>query len=452
MRYQKETFSAGHRSPETSFTATKVKPAYNVSKTDLWAVGCFVWQMCFGTTPFTSEAAIASKPLRIPARIHRSGFTYSFRINGLVTRIKSTASDSASASSAACLKESDAGCIKLILFNTTVNLAWQQPRQPGCYGQWQAQPNPPPRVAVYNSAYQAQHLAATTGYVHSNLINNNNGGGYDYTRNYAYGCNYGYGYGYDYNGYSGGGGGGGGYNSRAQGVRGGRGRWSHQDRVLAEEERQREIARKMEALRARARDQVGVLDPATWLFCDADGVLVDFVRGVKDLCGRLPDEFVSKNEMWETIARVDQFYLRLPWTTDGKELWAGIASFKPAILTGLPRGNWAEPQKRQWFERELGGSVPVIAVDVHLKHMCSGTNHVLIDNEERHKAEWEAAGGTFILHTSTDQTLVALRQFVAEHLSPERQPTVPTPTEPVPQIVESTTTITVEPPARTGAP
>ncbi|KAH3760338.1 hypothetical protein Pelo_7843 [Pelomyxa schiedti] len=59
-----------NRAPET-LRPVSLKPrsssTYNVSKTDLWAVGCVVWQMCTGTTPFTSEEAITSKPLTIPA-------------------------------------------------------------------------------------------------------------------------------------------------------------------------------------------------------------------------------------------------------------------------------------------------------------------------------------------------------------------------------------------------
>lgn len=35
----------------------------------------------------------------------------------------------------------------------------------------------------------------------------------------------------------------------------------------------------------------------------------------------------------------------LEWMPDGRELWAGIVDYNPTILTGLPMGTWAEPQK-----------------------------------------------------------------------------------------------------------
>lgn len=35
----------------------------------------------------------------------------------------------------------------------------------------------------------------------------------------------------------------------------------------------------------------------------------------------------------------------LDWMPDGRELWEGVESLQPTILTGLPMGKWAEPQK-----------------------------------------------------------------------------------------------------------
>lgn len=41
-------------------------------------------------------------------------------------------------------------------------------------------------------------------------------------------------------------------------------------------------------------------------------------------------------------AREDE---HLEWMTDGRDLWEGIVDLHPTILTGLPMGHWAEPQK-----------------------------------------------------------------------------------------------------------
>lgn len=44
---------------------------------------------------------------------------------------------------------------------------------------------------------------------------------------------------------------------------------------------------------------------------------------------------------------------------DGRELWGGVESLRPTILTGLPMGNWAEPQKvySQVFVQGLNSGV-----------------------------------------------------------------------------------------------
>lgn len=35
----------------------------------------------------------------------------------------------------------------------------------------------------------------------------------------------------------------------------------------------------------------------------------------------------------------------LDWMEDGRDLWDGVRDLQPTILTGLPMGDWAEPQK-----------------------------------------------------------------------------------------------------------
>ncbi len=45
---------------------------------------------------------------------------------------------------------------------------------------------------------------------------------------------------------------------------------------------------------------------------------------------------------------------------NGPNLWEMIKDLQPTILTGLPRGNWAEKQKRKWCKENLGEHVPVI--------------------------------------------------------------------------------------------
>jgi hypothetical protein len=150
------------------------------------------------------------------------------------------------------------------------------------------------------------------------------------------------------------------------------------------------------------------------LFVDLDGVLVDFDRGVRSVTGKRPDE-QSPRQMWPQLARADRFYETLSWTADGRRLWDAVRDLSPTILTGLPMGTWAEPQKRAWCRRELGPDVPVITCMSRDKgregrHATpEGVTPVLIDDRERLAESWIEHGGVFVHHQDADRTLAELR-------------------------------------------
>jgi hypothetical protein len=74
-----------------------------------------------------------------------------------------------------------------------------------------------------------------------------------------------------------------------------------------------------------------------------------------------------------------------------------VQALDPVILTGLPRGNWAAPQKRRWAERHFPG-VPVITTMAALKREHCHPGDALVDDRDQHRRLWEAAGGVFIHH------------------------------------------------------
>jgi hypothetical protein len=156
------------------------------------------------------------------------------------------------------------------------------------------------------------------------------------------------------------------------------------------------------------------------LFVDLDGVLADFDRGVEELTGARPAG-QSPKAMWPRLARSPGFYAHLPWTPDGPELWERVKRHEPVILTGLPRGNWAKPQKLEWCRRELGTQVPVIACMSREKaekarEWVAGAGAdtpvpVLIDDRESLRERWEEAGGIFIHHSSAAESIRALEEL-----------------------------------------
>jgi len=151
--------------------------------------------------------------------------------------------------------------------------------------------------------------------------------------------------------------------------------------------------------------------PPRTVFCDLDGVLCDFEAAVAKLFG-CPFADVKRRAMWERIQNERYFYARLPWTSDGKEFWGGIASLSPVILTGVPE-KWpgaAAVQKRKWARRELGECAPILTCLKSRKVEVCRKGDVLIDDTEDVGRAWEKQGGIFVHHKSTRETLEELKE------------------------------------------
>jgi len=172
------------------------------------------------------------------------------------------------------------------------------------------------------------------------------------------------------------------------------------------------------------------------ILCDLDGVLVDFESGCNTLFNGRSIPSISKNQLWRGISQHGDFYNSLPWMADGKELWSHIRPLQPDILTGLPMGGWATSQKVRWCQRELGciinhvdmsgkgmkhsnvnggirrkdeGVINLITCWSKNKHVESCEGMILIDDRADLGIDWSNAGGTFVHHVNTRETLKVLR-------------------------------------------
>jgi 5'(3')-deoxyribonucleotidase len=149
------------------------------------------------------------------------------------------------------------------------------------------------------------------------------------------------------------------------------------------------------------------------LFLGADGVLADFDLGARQLLGASPKQFIARHgrgAFWKRLAKAPDFYARLPEMPDARQLFDAVKHLEPTILTGLPLGSWAAPQKVEWAAEHFPG-VPIItcmARDKH-KHMHSGD--VLVDDREKHRAEYEAAGIVFVHHKNAEDSLRQLARL-----------------------------------------
>ena len=149
------------------------------------------------------------------------------------------------------------------------------------------------------------------------------------------------------------------------------------------------------------------------LFLDCDGVLADFDAGATALLGMPAKDFQDaegKSEFWRRLARAPDFYGSLPLMPDAHLLVEAVAHLNPTILTGLPIGNWAAPQKVRWAADHFPG-VPITTTMARDKFRHMTGADVLVDDRADHRAVWEDAGGTFIHHKNAERSIAALRQI-----------------------------------------
>ncbi|HLZ75703.1 5' nucleotidase, NT5C type [Phenylobacterium sp.] len=147
------------------------------------------------------------------------------------------------------------------------------------------------------------------------------------------------------------------------------------------------------------------------IYLDCDGVLADFDKAAGAIFGMPPDAFERRHGVaafWRALARADGFFEHLELMPDAMQLYAAVEAKGPIILTGMPHGEWAEPQKRAWAARHFPG-VPLIATLAAMKREHCAPGDVLVDDREQHRKLWEDAGGLFIHHTSAATSIAALK-------------------------------------------
>jgi hypothetical protein len=150
------------------------------------------------------------------------------------------------------------------------------------------------------------------------------------------------------------------------------------------------------------------------LFLDCDGVLADFDSGARKVLGGLsPEQFESrhsKREFWRRLANAPDFYATLPLLPDARLLFEAVEHLRPTILTGLPLGTWAAPQKVAWAERYFPRT-PIITCMARDKYRYMDEGDVLIDDRSDHRDKWEDAGGVFIHHKNARASLDELARI-----------------------------------------
>lgn len=156
------------------------------------------------------------------------------------------------------------------------------------------------------------------------------------------------------------------------------------------------------------------------IYCDMDGVLVDFDRGYKELTGTETHHADSqgKNEFWSIFKQglqnkqisEKEYWMNLKWMPDGKELWNHIKQYNPTLLSAPTKDPQSRLGKHIWVKKYLPGT-PLILSAAEAKKNYATKNSILIDDRIPNIDSWNEAGGIGILHTSTQTTLDKLKKY-----------------------------------------
>ena len=150
------------------------------------------------------------------------------------------------------------------------------------------------------------------------------------------------------------------------------------------------------------------------VYCDMDGVIVDFEHGYDRLTGRKAPGVHStynKDDFWGAITKAGKdFWANLEWMPDGKQLWDYIKQYNPELLTAPSREESSRIGKQEWVDKHLPGT-PIIFKQAKDKKDLAEPNAILIDDRKDNIAQWREAGGIGILHTSTSSTIKKLKQL-----------------------------------------
>jgi len=159
------------------------------------------------------------------------------------------------------------------------------------------------------------------------------------------------------------------------------------------------------------------------IFCDMDGVLVDFNRRFEQFSGMSPNEYrrVKGEEYGEKKAMqmfwhlIDgevgvRFWVGMPWMPGGKELWNYIKPYNPTLLSSPSANEVSRMGKRLWVRNNIPGTKLILASH-NDKQKQAAPNHILIDDYYKNTSQWKAAGGITIPFKSTPQAIGDLKEL-----------------------------------------
>ncbi len=154
------------------------------------------------------------------------------------------------------------------------------------------------------------------------------------------------------------------------------------------------------------------------IYCDMDGVLVDFLGGVmKELdISNIASQDEIDNFLSTLQGSSKTFCSELEWVSDGKKLWNTLKDLNTEILSACPSNCRVQPNvekgKRLWCKKNLGISKGINITTRKDKVKFANKKHILIDDYIKNINEWKRAGGIGIHHRTARATLVELKNIL----------------------------------------
>lgn len=151
------------------------------------------------------------------------------------------------------------------------------------------------------------------------------------------------------------------------------------------------------------------------VYCDMDGVLCDFEDRFKEFTGMSCREYENKygtKAFWDAIGKEGvEYWSKMNWMDDGKQLWDYIAKYNPTMLSAPSWDPSSKIGKREWVKENLTPNTDVILVNKKDKQLYAGENKILIDDRTDNISDWKNAGGIGILHKTATQTINELKKL-----------------------------------------
>ena len=174
------------------------------------------------------------------------------------------------------------------------------------------------------------------------------------------------------------------------------------------------------------------------IFCDLDGVLVDFDRGFIDLPKNTekltPKQYEKahgKDAIWPMIDELgESFWENLQWMKDGRELWDYLKRYDPIILSSPSKHPGCFTGKAKWVKRNLGIDQDPVTDPANFtentRFILANHKHqyvepakrllkkepVLVDDFDRKLEKWTKAGGIGIMHNDSTDSIRVLEELI----------------------------------------